>query len=146
MRLCPFVAVVCALVSACSSNSKQPETKSTRLEQPLQAKGTSTNPAAKYLELVGFRLKEKGPGKIDVAFGVVNHSEADLGDLVINVSIRTTTAKPGEAPLFAFPAKVPSLGPEEMKEVTASVPTKLRIYELPDWQYLRAEFEITEPK
>lgn len=91
-------------------------------------------------------MKEKGPGKIDIAFGVVNHSEADLGDLSILVNVRTTTAKADEAPLFSFPVKVPALGPEEMKEVTASVPTKLRIYELPDWQYLRPDFEITEPK
>ena len=26
------------------------------------------------------------------------------------------------------------------------VPTKLRVYELPDWQFLKADFEITEPK
>jgi hypothetical protein len=29
--------------------------------------------------------------------------------------------------------------------VDAKVNTKLRIYELPDWQFLRAEFDITSP-
>jgi hypothetical protein len=28
----------------------------------------------------------------------------------------------------------------------AEVPTKMRVYELPDWQFLKADFEITEPK
>jgi hypothetical protein len=40
---------------------------------------------------------------------------------------------------------VASLGPQENKDVTVTVPTKLRLYELPDWQFLRAQFEITSP-
>jgi hypothetical protein len=44
-----------------------------------------------------------------------------------------------------FDAKVPSLGPEEIQDVTATAATKLRIYELPDWQFIKAEFEITSP-
>ena len=33
-----------------------------------------------------------------------------------------------------------------MKPVSVDVPTKLRVYELPDWQFLRADFDLTEPK
>ena len=83
---------------------------------------------------------------LEVSFGVVNHSEADLGDLTLDVNLRTTTAKPQDPPLCEFPVKVPSLGPEELKQVSELVPTKLRVYELPDWQYLKADFAITEPK
>ena len=42
-------------------------------------------------------------------------------------------------------AKVPSLGPLEIKDISAKVTTKLRIYELPDWQFMRADFDITSP-
>jgi hypothetical protein len=37
---------------------------------------------------------------------------------------------------FAF--KI-SLGPYESKEIKAPLSTRLRVYELPDWQFLRAE-------
>ncbi len=98
---------------------------------------------AKYLELVGFRLSEKGAGKLIVKFAVVNHSEADIGDLDMKIRLTTTAAKPDDPPILEFDAKAPQLGPLEMKEVTATGTTKLRIYELPDWQFIRANVEIT---
>lgn len=141
-----LIASVFALLVACSNAPKQAEKKSSPALQSASSSSTSKNPAAKYIELVGYRVKEKGPGKLEVLFGVVNHSEADLGDLTLQVNLTTTQAKPGDAPLCSFVAKVASLGPEEMKQVSATVPTKLRVYELPDWQYLKADFAITEPK
>jgi hypothetical protein len=140
-----LIASLCAVLVACSSAPKQDEKKSTPALQSVSS-SASKNPAAKYIELVGFRVKEKGPGNLEVSFGVVNHSEADLGDLTLQVNLTTTRAKPGDAPLCSFSAKVPSLGPEEMRQVSELVPTKLRVYELPDWQYLKADFAITEPK
>jgi hypothetical protein len=68
-----------------------------------------------------------------------------MGDLVLKIRLTTTAAKPDEPPVTEFEAKIPNLGPQEMKEVTAAAPTKLRIYELPDWQFLRAQFEIVSP-
>ena len=106
----------------------------------------TSNPLAKYVELVGFRINEKSTGKLEVQFGVVNHSEADIGDLKLNVTLGTTAAKPGDPPLISFSAKVASFGPSDLKNVTVEVPTKLRVYELPDWQFLKAEFQITEPQ
>ena len=81
-----------------------------------------------------------------VQFGIVNHSEADVGDVKMTVNLSTTAAKPGDPPLISFPAEVSKLGPSELKDVTVEVPTKMRVYELPDWQFLKADFEITEPK
>jgi len=48
--------------------------------------------------------------------------------------------------LITFPATVSKLGPSELKNVAVQVPTKLRVYELPDWQFLKADFQITEPQ
>ena len=100
---------------------------------------------AKYLEVVGFRMTESGAGKLAIKFAVVNHSEADIGDLGMHVKLTTTAAKPEEPPITEFDVKVPSLGPQEMKDVSATGTTKLRIYELPDWQFIRANVEITSP-
>lgn len=137
---------LCVVLVGCSPKADGTSKTDAPLTQPLQATAPKNNPSAKYLELVGFRIKEKGPGKLEITFGVVNHSEADLGDLMLNVDLRTTTAKPGDTPICSFPAKVPALGPEELKEVTANVPTKLRVYELPDWQYLKSDFQVAEPR
>jgi len=103
------------------------------------------HPLAKYLELSGYRLTENGVGKLTVKFVVVNHSEADIGDLTLKVRLVTTAAKPEDPPITEFEAKVPALGPQEIKDVSATATTKLRIYELPDWQFIRAEVEILSP-
>ena len=83
---------------------------------------------------------------MQIQFGLANHSEADIGDVKITVNLGTTAAKPGEPPIITFPASVSKLGPSELKDVTVDVPTKLRVYELPDWQFLKADFQITEPQ
>ncbi len=103
------------------------------------------HPLAKYVELVGFRLSEAGAGKLGIKFVVVNHSEADIGDLGLHVRLTTSTAKPDDPPIAEFDVKVADLGPGEIHEAEATVPTKLRLYELPDWQFIKAEFEITSP-
>ncbi len=131
----------------CSSTSANKQTKAAGNGPPAHITASnSSNSLAKWVELVGFRINEKSPGKLVVQFAVVNHSEADLGDIKLKVNLTTTAAKPGEPPLISFPAQVSSLGPLEMKNVTVDVPTKFRAYELPDWQFLVANFEITEPQ
>jgi len=134
-------------LAACSSppatDSKQ--TKTTGPVEPTSAIPIKKHPLAKYIELVGFRLSEAGGGKLKIRFLVVNHSEADIGDLGVKVRLTTSSAKPDDPPIAVFEAKVPSLGPEEIQDVTATTATKLRIYELPDWQFIKAEFEITSP-
>src|SRR5271154_3379363 len=114
--------------------------------EPTSAVPLKTHPLAKYVELVGFRLTEAGGGKLRVKFAVVNHSEADIGDLGVKVRLTTSSAKPEDPPIAVFDVKVPTLGPEEIQDVSATIPSKLRVYELPDWQFLKAEFEITSPE
>ena len=139
-----FLAAVLAGCSSSSSSSKQ-AAAAPAVPAHFTASNTS-NPVAKYLELVGLRIRERSPGHLVVQFGIVNHSEADIGDVKMTVNLSTTTAKPGDPPLISFPATVSKLGPSDLKDVTVEVPTKMRVYELPDWQFLKADFEITDPK
>jgi hypothetical protein len=135
-----------AFLTACSSSSSDKQGKAgPALPTHFTASNTS-NPVAKVVELVGFRVSERSSGHLIVQFGVVNHSQADVGDIKMTINLGTTAAKPGDPPLISFPAQVSRLGPSELKDVKAEVPTKLRVYELPDWQFLRADFEITDPK
>lgn len=139
-----FLAAVLAGCSSSASSNKQ-AAAAPAVPAHFTASNTS-NPVAKYLELVGLRIRERSPGHLVIQFGIVNHSEADIGDVKMTVNLTTTAAKPGDPPLISFPATVSKLGPSDLKDVTVELPTKMRVYELPDWQFLKANFEITEPK
>jgi hypothetical protein len=104
---------------------------------PATASPASKHPLAKHIELAGVRLTGTGKGRVDIQYTVVNHSGADLPDLRMDVAIRS-----GDKVFFEFPAKVPSLGPYEAREMKASVTTDLKPYELPDWQLVRPQFVI----
>jgi len=98
---------------------------------------TQSNPELKDLELLGFRLTEDDKQKPFVQFVVVNHSGADLGTLslkgdlkgIVNHGMQTVGTFEFSTPLNAY----------ESKEVKVPLETRLRVYELPDWQFLRAE-------
>ncbi|HTW66538.1 MAG TPA: hypothetical protein VME17_18080 [Bryobacteraceae bacterium] len=145
--LSPAAFLISALLTGCSaspSNGKQAQAAGPAVPAHFTATNTD-NPVAKYLEIVGLRIRERSKGHLIVQFGLVNHSEADVGDVKMNVSLSTTAAKPGDPPLITFEAQVPHLGPSEIRDVSVEVPTKMRVYELPDWQFLKANFVITEP-
>ena len=140
------LSILSAILTGCSS--PPPATRPAKSAGAPESTTTTIankHPLAKYLELSGYRLAEKGVGKLSVKFVVVNHSEADIGDLTLKVRLVTTAAKPEDPPITEFEAKVPALGPQETKDVSATATTKLRIYELPDWQFIRAEVEIGSP-
>ncbi len=142
-----WLAVLCLVsLMGCSSPSADKQPKSVPSVPARTTASNKSNPLAKYIELAGIRANEKSPGLLQVQFGVVNHSEADVGDVKVDVSLGTTAAKAGDPPLITFSAKVSSLGPNEMKQVSVDVPTKLRVYELPDWQFLKADFQIVDSK
>ena len=139
--------VACSwITTGCSAPAPDPsQAKQLSAPQATDTVITNPHPLAKYLELSGYRITETAPGKLSIKFAVVNHSEADIGDLTLKIKLITTAAKPDEPPITEFEAKVPALGPQELKDVTATAATKLRIYELPDWQFIRAAVEITSP-
>ncbi len=140
-----LLAAAVMLLAGCSDSP--PETKPAAVASPYgpgPASTSSKNPLAKFIELAGFRLSEKD-GKLQIKFSAINHSDADLEELQVHVRLLTTAAKPGDAPVAEFDAKIPALGPQEDHEVIAVTTTKLRVYEMPDWQFLRADFDIASP-
>lgn len=130
-----------------SSKSAAAPQAAPALESPVSspAPAAKVHPYAKFIEITGFRITEDARQKAQIKFLVVNHSGAELPDLTMTITLKTSTAKPEDKPLAVFPAKAVRLGPYESRELETSVKTELRAYELPDWQFLRAEFEITSP-
>ncbi len=104
------------------------------------------NPIARHIEVTGFRISETQDKRLEVTFLVVNHSAADIGDLAGKVYLRTTESGPDEPPIAEFDFKTTRLGPYESVEFKTVAKTDLRAYELPDWQFLRADVEITSPR
>ena len=114
------------------------------VESPAAKSAGKTNPFQKYIEVSGVRFVENAKKQTDVRFVVVNHSPADLGGLTGNVTVwgRTQKSEEDAAGTFTFSTH---LGPWESKEISAAFKSKLRIYELPDWQNLSTDIQITAP-
>jgi len=120
------------------------ETKAeTKMATPGETK-KQAHPFVKHLELTGLRVVETPKQKLQVQMVVVNHSAADLPDLDLEVRLRSTKADPDAEPISTFKVRVPGIGGYESTNVKAEAATKLRAYEFPDWQFLKAEFDVQE--
>jgi hypothetical protein len=143
--LSALLLLTAAVMLAGCSASPAPETKPAAASPygPGPASTNSNNPVAKFIELSGFRLTDKTGGKLQIKFTATNHSDADLSETDVHVRLMTTAAKPGDAPVAEFDSKIPGLGPQESHEMIAMTTTKLKFFEFPDWQFMRANFDIT---
>ncbi len=103
------------------------------------------NPLQKAVEVVGVRVvtQDKKPVAKIV---VVNHSLAEITGLEATVTLWASTKRSEEDSVGTFQIKVASLAPNGSLEVSAPFTTKLKPYEMPDWQNLTADLQITAPK
>lgn len=108
------------------------------------ATAPKANPMGKQLELTGVRILEDARQKLQVRMIVINHSAADMGEVKMKVTLSSSSGTGPSTTIGTFPITVSDLGPMEAKEAKGSIATKLRAYELPDWQFLKATAEIIE--
>jgi hypothetical protein len=111
----------------------------TELQNPPTqgASVTPAHPLAKYIQVTGIRIRPGRSGEANIGYVVVNHSPADLPRLKAQLTLAG-----GGSNLFDVPVDIPSIGPFETKDLTASVKTGLKAYELPDWQTLTPTLRI----
>jgi len=113
----------------------------------IPTRGTAKpNPLQKYVEVAGIRFVETPKHDTEARFVVVNHSGADITDLAGTVNIWGRTAKSEEEAAGTFSFKLDSLKPYESKDAVAPLTTKLKPYELPDWQNVSTDVQITSPQ
>jgi hypothetical protein len=113
-------------------------------EQPATAaKPKSTSPLQKYIEVVGIRLTSDAKKKPAAKFIVVNHASSEFNNVSATVTLWASTSRSEEDAIGSFTFKVPNIGANESKELTETFKTKLKVYELPDWQFATAEVQIT---
>ena len=92
----------------------------------------------KYLEVAGIRILEENR-KPTIRLMLVNHSSAELASLSGTISLSTD----GKTDIAAIPFNVATLGGFEAKDISAPLKTTLRAYELPDWQFIKAQIKLT---
>jgi len=114
------------------------------VESPSAKPGGKTNPLQKYIEISGVRFVHDAKKKIQARFVLINHSEADISGLAGNVTVWGRTRKSEEDAEGTFTFTM-NIGPFESKEMTVPLNTKLKFYELPDWQNVTADVQITAP-
>jgi|YNPBryunderm2012_1023409.scaffolds.fasta_scaffold00235_8 hypothetical protein len=107
--------------------------------------GVKAHPLARHIEITGLRLSEDARQRAGIQFLVVNHSGAELEGLGADVQLIAVTPKGEREAVGTFSFRLSRLGPYESRELKVPLQTRLRVYELPDWQFLRAEFQITSP-
>jgi len=118
--------------------SAKSDTSAEKSADPAAAAG-STHPLAKLIEVSGVRIQESSAGKVKIDFNVVNHSSGDLPELKLDVRLRS-----GNRDFFDVPVKLPSLAPYASKDLSTTVKTDLKPYELPDWQRVEPRFTVQD--
>jgi len=137
-----LVAGVYWIVGAARGNNPKP---SAAVESPAAKPNAKTSPYQKYIEISGVRFLSDAKKKPEARFVITNHSNADLLGLGGNVTVwgRTRNSEEDAAGTFTFNTDLKAF---ESKEVTAPLNTKLKIYELPDWQNVSTDVQITSPQ
>jgi hypothetical protein len=108
-------------------------------EQPVAAR--NDNSLARYVEVTGIRFMEVNR-KPQIHYLVVNHSNAPLSSVMVYVTLRSSNAKPGQAPLARLAFRAPDLAANEAKEMFSSIERVSSPLDLPDWRDLHADVEV----
>ncbi len=115
-------------------------------ESPGAKPGAAASAIQKFIEVSSVRFLEdpRDKEKVVVKFVLTNHSEADLTGLAGNVTIWASTGRSEEDAEGTFEFAT-NLKGNESKELTAPLAGKKKIYELPDWQNMTTDVQITAP-
>ncbi|HEY1240262.1 MAG TPA: hypothetical protein VGF16_06875 [Bryobacteraceae bacterium] len=115
------------------------------VESPTAKPGAKPSALQKYMEISGVRFAEDAKKKLQVKFNLTNHSDADITGLTGNVTIWGRTQKSEEDAVGTF-SFMTDVSPQSTRELTAPLTTKLKVYELPDWQNVTTDLQITAPQ
>ena len=141
-----FIGLGAAIFFGYQYFGKGPRAERAGVTEPsAAARSKPSNALQKYIEVVGIRLVQDAKHKPQAKFIVVNHSNAELNDLTANVTLWASTSRSEEDSVGTFSFKLGTIAGNESKEMTVPLTTKLKIYELPDWQNATADVQITQP-
>ncbi len=108
--------------------------------QPATHGLASQETSAPFIEVTGLRVVADVNRRLHVQYVVVNHSAAQVSNLVLRIAVRSALASSPE-PLFTISALLTGLGPFASREVVTDV-EDVRAPNIPDWQYLKPKVQI----
>jgi hypothetical protein len=103
-----------------------------------------SSPLQRSVEVTGLRFVSSGKTPA-VKFVVVNHSGSPLSDLTGTVTLWAGTSRSDEDSIGTFNLNADVIEAGGSKDMQAPLKTKLKAYEMPDWQNATAEVQITSP-
>jgi hypothetical protein len=140
-----FIAIFAVVYFAVQRFGKTNTAEKAGLENPANpSQQKVSNPVQKYVEVSGIRLMAENKKPV-AKFIVVNHSSGEIAGLTANVTLWASTSRSDEDSIGSFSFKLNGLGPNGSQELTAPLKTKLKMYELPDWQNATTDVQITSP-
>jgi hypothetical protein len=127
------------------TSSSSQAASDTSLQVPVTPPGGKANPYQKFIEISGIRFAQdpKDKNKSIVKFVITNHADDDISGLSGTVAVLSRADKSGQV-LGGFTFTT-SLAGQEAKDLTTPLTTKLKPYELPDWQFAQPVLQITAP-
>ena len=99
------------------------------------------HPGARFVEVAGVRVVTAQNKKPQLQYIVVNHSANELTGLNIHIAVHSADAPTG-TPLFRVSSIIPSLAPNQSKEIRTDLDAGLKEASIPDWQSLRTDILI----
>jgi len=102
----------------------------------------SANPLTHDVEVSGLRIGVDVLHRSQLQYLVVNHSGVQLSGLMLHIKV-TSSAPSNKGVLFQVSAVVPSLGPNESKEIRTDIEGQLQSKPIPDWRYLKTEVQVS---
>ena len=129
--------------SAPSSGSAPAENASPAASVAEKAPAAASS-MQKSIEIVGIRwtTQDKKPA---VKFVVVNHANSEIAGLEGTVTIFAGTSKTAKDAVGTVSFRVKSIAAFGSQDVTQPIDTSLKPYELPDWQVVTTQTQITAP-
>jgi hypothetical protein len=124
--------------SSSATESAAPKTEAAAAVPP------AVNPLQKYIEVTGIRIVTESK-KTMARFVVVNHSGAEMAGVSGKVTLLAGQSRSDATVVGSFTFLANALPANGSAELTAPLDTKMKAYELPDWQAAFAQVEITSP-
>ncbi|HME07886.1 MAG TPA: hypothetical protein VKG25_12595 [Bryobacteraceae bacterium] len=131
-----------APVEASTVSDIKPSPTAGNSPTPASNTTTATTPFARDVEVSGLRIGVDLLHRSQLQYLVINHSGVQLTGVALHIKV-TSTAPANKGVLFQVSAVVPSLGPNESKEIRTDIEGQLQSKPIPDWQYLKTEVQIS---
>jgi len=107
-----------------------------------EAVSPDAHPFGRYVEVTGVRVVADPQRRSQLQYLVVNHSNIQITGIALHISVRSADPS-SKAPLIQVSAVIPSLGAYESKEIRTDLDTQIRSTEIPDWDHLKVDVQVT---